>query len=96
MCGVDCFASGFALRERKAGRGNRTLVFSLEGYCSTIELHPRFWMPRQTPDRSRPRPRGGRDETGECRIRTCEGISHQIYSLTPLTARETPLVLLVV
>ena len=41
MCGVDCFASGFALRERKAGRGNRTLVFSLEGYCSTIELHPR-------------------------------------------------------
>ena len=41
MCGVDRFASGFALRERKAGRGNRTLVFSLEGYCSTIELHPR-------------------------------------------------------
>ena len=29
-------------------------------------------------------------KTGECRIRTCEGISHQIYSLTPLTARETP------
>ena len=25
----------------EAGRGNRTLVFSLEGYCSTIELHPR-------------------------------------------------------
>ena len=24
-----------------AGEGNRTLVFSLEGYCSTIELHPR-------------------------------------------------------
>ena len=24
----------------EAGRGNRTLVFSLEGYCSTIELHP--------------------------------------------------------
>src|SRR4029079_157910 len=24
----------------KAGEGNRTLVFSLEGYCSTIELHP--------------------------------------------------------
>ena len=34
-------------------------------------------------------------QTGECRIRTCEGISHQIYSLTPLTARETPLVVLV-
>src|SRR6267143_5010835 len=24
-----------------AGEGNRTLVFSLEGCCSTIELHPR-------------------------------------------------------
>ena len=28
--------------------------------------------------------------TGECRIRTCEGISHQIYSLTRLTASVTP------
>gem|GEM_PF-6550866 len=28
--------------------------------------------------------------SGGCRIRTCEGVSHQIYSLTPLTARETP------
>ncbi len=28
--------------------------------------------------------------SGGCRIRTCEGNSHQIYSLTPLTARETP------
>jgi hypothetical protein len=26
---------------------------------------------------------------GGCRIRTCEGISHQIYSLTPLATRET-------
>ena len=26
--------------DRKAGEGNRTLVFSLEGCCSTIELHP--------------------------------------------------------
>ena len=23
-----------------AGEGNRTLVLSLEGFCSTIELHP--------------------------------------------------------
>jgi hypothetical protein len=69
----------------KAGRGNRTLVFSLEGYCSTIELHPR---------RIRAGLPGGvtaGGATGECRIRTCEGRSHQIYSLTPLTARETPL-----
>src|SRR5262245_29851197 len=28
----------------EAGEGNRTLVFSLEGYCSTIELHPRVRM----------------------------------------------------
>ena len=28
-----------------AGEGNRTLVFSLEGCCSTIELHPRWAMP---------------------------------------------------
>ena len=28
--------------------------------------------------------------TGGCRIRTCEGISHQIYSLTRLTASVTP------
>ena len=26
--------------EAGAGEGNRTLVFSLEGCCSTIELHP--------------------------------------------------------
>src|SRR5882757_3747745 len=25
-----------------AGEGNRTLVISLEGCCSTIELHPRY------------------------------------------------------
>jgi hypothetical protein len=27
-----------------AGEGNRTLVFSLEGCCSTIELHPRSYL----------------------------------------------------
>ncbi len=46
---VDGWSCGNVLAERKwatgcseeeAGRGNRTLVFSLEGYCSTIELHP--------------------------------------------------------
>ena len=77
----------------KAGRGNRTLVFSLEGYCSTIELHPRRRRRRAAARRNTGigRPWRRWDETGECRIRTCEGISHQIYSLTPLTARETPL-----
>ena len=28
------------LVETGAGEGNRTLVVSLEGFCSTIELHP--------------------------------------------------------
>jgi hypothetical protein len=28
-----------------AGEGNRTLVISLEGCCSTIELHPRRRKP---------------------------------------------------
>ena len=28
-----------------AGEGNRTLVVSLEGFCSTIELHPRGLTP---------------------------------------------------
>jgi hypothetical protein len=30
-----------------AGEGNRTLVISLEGFCSTIELHPRAVARRQ-------------------------------------------------
>ena len=30
---------------KRAGEGNRTLVFSLEGYCSTVELHPRYVSP---------------------------------------------------
>ena len=43
--------NGFKLEEKGdvevleivgAGEGNRTLVFSLEGCCSTIELHPRW------------------------------------------------------
>jgi hypothetical protein len=39
-----------------AGEGNRTLVFSLEGCCSTIELHPRRARCTNTPARrSQPR-----------------------------------------
>lgn len=89
MCGLIGMDGGdwfpVMILSRTAGEGNRTLVFSLEGYCSTIELHPR---------RLRAEGPGGVTAggmTGECRIRTCEGRSHQIYSLTPLTARETPL-----
>jgi hypothetical protein len=32
-----------------AGEGNRTLVISLEGCCSTIELHPRTRSPTCEP-----------------------------------------------
>ena len=62
-----------------AGEGNRTLVVSLEGFCSTIELHPRgttsfnslhdssfWWWGLDSKQRSQ---RG------------------QIYSLLPLTTR---------
>jgi hypothetical protein len=31
---------GFFFGNSGAGEGNRTLVVSLEGFCSTIELHP--------------------------------------------------------
>src|SRR5438105_14488681 len=40
----------FVFAEIGAGEGNRTLVFSLEGCCSTIELHPR-WRCTNTPCR---------------------------------------------
>ena len=34
---------------KRAGDGNRTHVSSLEGWCSTIELHPQFIAFRQCP-----------------------------------------------
>ena len=43
--GVDGVACHVA-EDFGAGRGNRTLVISLEGCCSTIELHPRNAMLR--------------------------------------------------
>ncbi len=61
-----------------AGEGNRTLTVSLEGFCSTIELHPQ--VVRLNP----------------ASIGVVEGegfepskLSQQIYSLPPLTARES-------
>ena len=93
----------------KAGEGNRTLVFSLEGYCSTIELHPqRIQSP--TPELTTDIDQQSR--LAEFRYAFDPGTplntihpniswgvqdsnlrrqSHQIYSLAPLTARETPL-----
>src|SRR5262245_42642269 len=37
-----------------AGEGNRTLVVSLEGFCSTIELHPRATSLLSPPDVQQP------------------------------------------
>jgi hypothetical protein len=37
-----------------AGEGNRTLVVSLEGFCSTIELHPPDIPPCETTDSRKP------------------------------------------
>jgi hypothetical protein len=51
-----------------AGEGNRTLVFSLEGCCSTIELHPRL---------------NHRAGGGGSRTRTYEGIASG-FTVRPL------------
>ena len=59
-----------------AGEGNRTLVVSLEGFCSTIELHP----PAQ-PCLAR------NNSGGQGWIRTSVRLHGQIYSLLPLTTR---------
>ena len=47
-----------------AGEGNRTLVFSLEGCCSTIELHPRQGDQLTRRDTSLNRPEAGRPPKG--------------------------------
>jgi hypothetical protein len=76
-----------------AGEGNRTLVVSLEGFCSTIELHPRNLPPRQpiiqTPAQLKKlRYFNTATKTGGGgRIRTIVLIRGQIYSLLPLTTR---------
>ena len=57
-----------------AGEGNRTLVLSLEGFCSTIKLHPLDLFTLTTSMYS----------GGGSRIRTYVGVSQQIYSLPPL------------
>ena len=77
-----------------AGEGNRTLVLSLEGFSSTIELHPhgvgRGCKAAQAPTTTllplRPAPTAkiwwwGKDSN-------LRRQSRQIYSLIPLTARE--------
>src|SRR5215469_446374 len=62
-----------------AGEGNRTLVVSLEGFCSTIELHPQ--------GSSIPNNCYNLHSGGGGWIRTNVGVSQQIYSLPPLATR---------
>ena len=85
-----------------AGEGNRTLVISLEGFCSTIELHPHtpatvFSCPRETPRLPQLAARHcicyiDRDEHGTTETwwrekdSNLRRLSRQIYSLIPLTA----------
>src|SRR5690242_20815398 len=40
MGAVSCAVTSCVCGDPGAGEGNRTLVVSLEGFCSTIELHP--------------------------------------------------------
>ncbi len=64
-----------------AGEGNRTLVVSLEGFSSTIELHPQG--PSTSAAHCFPRVTAG----GGGWIRTSVLVRGQIYSLLPLTTR---------
>src|SRR5712691_1044867 len=43
------FSINLLRKKLGAGEGNRTLVVSLEGFCSTIELHPRREILRRPP-----------------------------------------------
>src|SRR6266849_1449215 len=70
---------------RGAGEGNRTLVISLEGFCSTIELHP--------PGSSlRPRalPRRGARTGGGGWIRTNVGARPTDLQSAPFSRSGTP------
>ena len=70
-----------------AGEGNRTLVVSLENFCSTIELHPQRSPINNSPTTIH--------KTFNIKIHWWRGKdsnlrrqNRQIYSLIPLTARE--------
>ena len=75
-----------------AGEGNRTLVLSLEGFSSTIELHPQSKLLNYIHSYftySAPTSFTTYSSGGESWIRTNVGVSQQIYSLPPLAARAS-------
>src|SRR6056297_4082125 len=71
----------------QAGEGNRTLVFSLEGCCTTIVLHPRLGTDRRNQPRHPRHRRGFRITSyvsnGGYRIRTCVGVANG-FTVRPL------------
>jgi hypothetical protein len=74
--------SPVAIEKTGAGEGNRTLVISLEGCCSTIELHPH-------------RERFSRAPRQSCRNTTCQSGFRSIAivaerRLTPVRSAVTP------
>ncbi len=86
------------LRYSGAGEGNRTLIVSLEGFCSTIELHPRYLhtsiercspiKQQQVAYRSIFLYRPAFHNWWRGKDSNLRRQSRQIYSLIPLTARE--------
>jgi hypothetical protein len=68
----------YVQRKLGAGEGNRTLVISLEGFSSTIELHPQGPLTSAAILLS---------TGGGGWIRTSVLVRGQIYSLLPLTTR---------
>src|SRR5690606_12114996 len=70
-----------------AGEGNRTLVVSLEGFCSTIELHPPRSGSARRLQRTATSLLDAETSGGGGWTRTNVGVSQQIYSLPPLATR---------
>ena len=71
-----------AMSETGAGEGNRTLVISLEGFCSTIELHPLAWRYLDGLRREANMPRGGMPCSG---MEPCvrEGCKNRVKVVQP-------------
>ena len=73
-----------------AGEGNRTLVISLEGCCSTIELHPHRGREPDTSLVAASLVLVAAPDGGGGRTRTYEGVRQRIYSPPPLPLGTLP------